>query len=254
MPDAPFPRGYAICSEHRSGSTLLCRLLASTGKLGRPDEFFRHTEFSHRLEREPALLAEVRARASTPNGVYGIKLFTQQFDVTAKARWTERLPGLFFVHLERRDLLGQAISLARALQTEQYVAEEASRREPRYDRRLIARHLGRIADGHARWRRFFARNGIEPVWLVYEELVADPQAAVDAIARRAMLREPAPIAPGVLGMAVQRDRLSEEWRARFVAKAGDLGYLDHPLGRSRVWLRRLARDVGHRGRALSGRR
>ena len=33
-------RGYAICTEPRSGSVFLCRLLRSTGVLGKPTEYF----------------------------------------------------------------------------------------------------------------------------------------------------------------------------------------------------------------------
>ena len=113
---APTPtRGYVICSEHRSGSTFLCQLAASTGRLGIPDEYFRHTEFSVAVDRDPTLLGGILARATTANGVYGLKVFSQQFDATMRARWTQSLPGLRFVHLERRDLLGQAISLVKAL-------------------------------------------------------------------------------------------------------------------------------------------
>ncbi len=41
MPDAQgFDRAYIVCSTQRSGSTLLCELLESTGVAGRPKEFF----------------------------------------------------------------------------------------------------------------------------------------------------------------------------------------------------------------------
>ena len=33
-------RGYAICTAPRSGSNFLCQLLAGTGLLGRPLEYF----------------------------------------------------------------------------------------------------------------------------------------------------------------------------------------------------------------------
>jgi LPS sulfotransferase NodH len=236
-------RGYLICSEHRSGSTLLCELLASTGKLGIPDEFLRHPGFAARFEREPALQDALVRRATSANGVFGLKLFSQQFDVSSKARWIERLPGLRFICLERYDLLGQAISLVRALQTDQYFASQPDKGEPRYDRAAIARHMARIAEGQARWRCYFARNGIEPLWLSYEQLVSDPSAAVAAVAAHVGIEDA--LAPDLarVEVAVQRDGLSEEWRARVVSEMRDLGYLDHRLGKARIWLRRFARDV-----------
>ena len=244
-PGMPATRGYLICSEHRSGSTLLCQWLASTGALGRPEEYFATTESAVAVERDPSLLADVLARATTANGVWGIKLFSQQFDQTMAARWVERLPRPRFVYLERRDLLGQAISLVRARQTRAYLAHESQRAEPRYDTRAIARQLRRLAEANARWRLYLARNGTEVLWLHYEDMVRDPAATVRAVADHVGVAEPAVIDARLIGVTVQRDAITDEWRARFVADAGDPSWLDHPLGRPRVWARRLARDVGH---------
>lgn len=246
--DVRADRGYVICSEHRSGSTLLCRMLSLTGRLGYPDEIFRSPAFCAQVERDPAILNGLIEKASTDNGIYGLKLFSQQFDITSKARWTQRLPNLHYIHLERDDLLGQAISLVRALQTDQYFASQTPRAEPRYDARAIARHLARIAEGQTRWRLFFARNGITPLRLRYEQLVADPQATVDRIAALVGVASPRHLDLATTGTAVQRDAISESWRERFVAESRDLSYLDNRFGRPRVWLRRLARDVGTRVR------
>lgn len=238
-------RGYVICSEHRSGSTLLCQLLASTGQLGQPGEFFSDPLFGFRIERDRSLLEKVVKEATSANGVFGLKVFSQQFDTTSKAGWAARLPNLRFVHLERRDLLGQAISLVQALQTGRFLASQPGRSEPRYDRRLIARHIARIAESHARWRSYFARNGIQPLWLIYEEVVADPQRAVSAIAAHIGLEGEITVDCSSVNVTVQRGAISDEWRARFIAEAGNLNYLDHRLGQGRIWLRRLARDAWH---------
>lgn len=243
-------RGYVICSEHRSGSTFLCELLTSAGLLGRPDEFFRSPEFCVRVEQDPDLLANILRQATTPNGVYGLKVFSNQFDMTMKARWVSRLPNLHFIHLERRDLLGQAISYVKAIQTKRYWSEHAPCGEPRYDRRAIARHLARIADGQARWRRYFARNGIRPLWLIHEDIVADPQGAVDAVAAHLGVGEPTDIDHSFVRAGIMADAVSDQWRSRFVAEAADLDYLDVGFGKSRLWLRRRARDAWYLGHIL----
>lgn len=242
-PATAAPRGYVICTEHRSGSTFLCQLLQSTGVLGRPREYFADSLLGRRLDRDPEALGELLAQSSTPNGVYGAKIITQQFDTTLRSRWAERLPGLHLVHLTRRDLLGQAISCVRALQTDQYLARAVARGEPEYDAALIAGHLARLADNEARWRRYFARNGLAPLWLVYEDVAAEPSRAVAAVAALVGLTEAAVIDPAALSVTVQRDPVSEAWRARFIADAGDLARLDHRHGAWRIWLRRFARDV-----------
>lgn len=234
-------RGYVICSEHRSGSTFLCELLSSTGVLGYPDEFFRDPMFDLQLERDPALLQDILQRASTPNKVFGIKVFSNQFDITSRLRWAE-LPGLTFIHLERRDLLGQAISYVKALQTGRYLPGETARGKPNYDRKAIDRHLRRMSDGQLRWRRYFARNGIDPLWLVYEEMIADPEAALAAVADRMGVNVPKKLDTSAVNLVPLRDEISEAWRIRFIEESRDLNYLDMRLGRSRVWLRRLARN------------
>jgi LPS sulfotransferase NodH len=239
---APY-KGYAICSEHRSGSTFLCQLLASTGVLGRPEEYFSDNLFARAIERDPRALDALAVRAATPNGIYGLKLFTQQFDATMKSRWPERLPDLRWISLQRRDLLGQAISFVRTIQTDRYRSTEPERAQPRYDAAAIAGHLARLADNEARWRRYFAQNGLQPLWLSYEEVVADPAAAVAAVAGHVGLEEAVRPDMAQVAVGVQRDALSEEWRAQFVAEAGDLSRLDHRQGQWRVWLRRFARDL-----------
>lgn len=235
-------RGYVICAEHRSGSTLLCQLLASTGTLGRPDEVFRDTEFNKRVEQDPALIGGIVRSVSTDNGVYGIKVFSNQFDVTMRAGWVEALDDPVFVYLERRDLLAQAISFVKAIQTRRYVASETATGSLRYDAKAIAATLARIADAGARWRRYFARNGITPIWLVYEELIEDPGRAVAAIA--AALGVPAPALDlDRVSLTVQRDEVTDTWRDRFVKERGDPRYLDASLGPLRTLARRAARDL-----------
>lgn len=226
---APVPptRGYAICAEARAGTIYLCRLLASTGQLGRPAEYFHTPERARALRSDPeSELAKIASEAATPNGVYGLKLFSAHFDLVAKTGWVERLPGLAFVHVRRRDLLGQAVSLARAIQTRQYKAADAAVGEPRYDPDLIADCLARTAYGQARWECWFARNGLDPLRLDYEDVVAGPEAAVAAVAQRLWIEGAPAVDWSQIELRVQRDEKSEDWRRRFAAERGDRAYLD----------------------------
>jgi LPS sulfotransferase NodH len=240
--DAAPRRGYAICTEARTGSEFLCAVLASTGILGCPTEPFAKPQRCRAIERRPALFDEILRRRTTPNGVYGFKLFSRQFDNIEGTRWTARAPNLHFVHLERRDLLGQAISYLRALQTDQWTARRQRRAEPRYDGKAIVQVLRLLVQGHARWRLYFASNAIEPLWLVYEEMIADPAAAARAVGRHIGMDEVPEVKLDGLLLDVQRDGASEEWRARFLTEYGDPLHLDHPSGRWRIRLRRFARD------------
>jgi LPS sulfotransferase NodH len=234
-PAASRPRadcGYAICAVGRSGSNLLCQYLSSTGSLGHPLEYFNaaarrilgYPDFPDQPDKQIDCVLTIGA---TANGIYGIKVFPAQLDLVAKAiLWTRLLPNLQFVRLTRHDLLGQAISLARATQTGQWRAIMTPQRPESYDGAKIYECLRAVARERTRWDVFFARNGIAPTVIAYEDLVADPQACVDRVARLFDLPGKAAIETGQVDLTIQRDATTMEWRARFSAEFGNLDELD----------------------------
>ena len=238
---------YVICTDERSGSNLLCHHLESTGVLGRPFEAFKDKVTVAALRRQgPAGLFAHLSRATTPNGVAGFKLFTGHFDLITGTDWLERLPALQFIYLERRDLLGQAISLVKANQTSSFRASSASVAEPWYDAEAITFALRRLTLAQARWRLFFATNGRHPLHLTYEELCRDPAAAVQSVAGLLHI-DVSGIVSSATAMRIQRDEVSDEWRARYVREAGSVRRL-HPLG-----LNALRNSAGTAVRRLVGR-
>ena len=148
------PLSYLVCATERSGSTLLCELLAGTGVAGRPEEYFEFLNASGRVRQpreyfadaaDPSILellaparaaaagaspwaerlAAARERGTTPNGVFGAKMMWAYLgDFLAHGEPEEQLGPLRWVHVERRDTLAQAISLWRAVQTAQWRAED----------------------------------------------------------------------------------------------------------------------------------
>jgi LPS sulfotransferase NodH len=161
---------------------------------------------------------------TTPNGVCALKMFPHHFDQTLGSRWAERMPGLKFVQLIRQDLLGHAISLSIAHQTESYNHRMPERRPALYSREHIQHCMDYLAAGRARWSLFFAQNGICPLMITYEALCEDPQAVVSAIGRHVGAPEASIGTPSV-ALHVQRDQRTSEWRARFIAEARDLASL-----------------------------
>jgi LPS sulfotransferase NodH len=228
----PANRGYAICTSGRSGSNLLCQYLSSTGMLGNPLEYFNGS--GRRLlgcpdyPDEPSQQIDwILTEGATPNGIYGLKVFPAQVELVEKSiRWTELLPNLRFVLLKRRDILGQALSSVRALQTEQWRSSMPARGPARYDGAQIYARLQNAARDYARWDIFFARKAVAPTIIVYEELLADPQSAVDQIAVLFDLRGRARAASERIDLKVQRDATTEEWRARFLDEYRDRDELD----------------------------
>lgn len=223
-------RSLAICSNPRSGSTYLIFLLESTGLLGLPYEWLRgdggtaHWDYENYPRDSEGQLQIMLRDGTTPNGVCSVKMFPEHFDTRTDSGWAERMPGLQYVYLVRQDLLGQAISLSLARQTDSYAHWMPAQREPVYDREHIRRCMDFIATGDARWRLFFANNQITPLYITYEELSQSPQETVDKIAALVGV-EGARIDTTAFNTTVQRNALNDEWRARFIKDQGDLSVL-----------------------------
>ena len=181
---------YIICTSPRSGSTLLCKLLAATGVAGNPDSYFHRPSISEWLadlgltrkpsapEREP--LEEIFRAAiakGTLDGVFGLRLqrhsfafFTEKLAVLypEHSNDVERLQAAFgrtlFVHLTRRDKVAQAVSYVKAQQTGLWHAApdgtELERlsppREPAYDASEIRTCLEEVTAHDHGWERWFA--------------------------------------------------------------------------------------------------
>jgi trehalose 2-sulfotransferase len=228
----PANRGYAICTSGRSGSNLLCRYLSSTGMLGNPLEYFNgsgrrllgYPEYPDDPSRQ---IDWILTEGATPNGIFGLKIFPAQVEQIEKSiRWTDLLPNLRFVLLKRRDILGQALSAVRAMQTEQWRASMPERGSALYDGAQIYERLQIAARDYARWNIFFARRAVAPAVIIYEDLLADPQSAVDQVADLFGLRGQARAAGERIDLKIQRDAITEEWRARFLDEYRDRNELD----------------------------
>ena len=242
-------RGYAICTQPRSGSNLLCQYLSSTDQLGYPLEYFngpaRRALGLADFPDAPELQMEAVLRlGATPNGVYAVKLFASQFATfSRRLRWMDLLPNLHFVYLIRDDLLGQAISWARALQTEQYRATQPAKRLAIYDADLIRSQLMEIVRERAQWEAFFARTGIEPLRIVHERFLEDRSSYVDRVARLVGIENPVADQRKV-DLVIQRDADTEEWKQRFRAENGDPNVLDDPFPNLPSLVRKVRSGLG----------
>jgi len=134
------PLSYLLCGTPRTGSTLLCGLLTSTGVAGRPESYFREPDehaWARRLGVPVAgdgsldyrsFVRAVRIAGSTPNGVFGARVMwgtmqriVEGLDAAPRRHDLDVLVDTFgplrLVHLRRDDAVGQAVSWARAEQT-----------------------------------------------------------------------------------------------------------------------------------------
>ncbi len=218
-------RGYVICATPRSGSNYLCQLLASTGQLGKPQEYFN--THARRKFSDPgyprdryAQIDVVRSTGATPNGIYAAKILPLQYSrVIRKVDLFHALPQLEFVRLHRRDLLGQALSLSRVRQTGQIMASKQANAVPVYKVEDIKACIRDLQAREAIWDQVMREFGVQPLTLAYEDVMRDPQAAVDQVAELMSLA-PIPVNPALVRVTVQRDRETALWRQRFLADTG----------------------------------
>lgn len=240
---------YVICTSPRSGSTLLCKLLAATGISGNPGSYFHRPSISEWLgyfdlapdssAPEPDVLATIFqsaiATGSLDTGVFGLRLqrhsfdfFVQKLAVLHPGRTSdlERIEAAFgrtlFVHLTRLDKVEQAVSLVKAEQTGLWHAApdgtELERTSPPtapvYNAGEIRTWYERFAAYDRDWIAWFARQGIEPLRITYEALSADPLESLRKILSRLGLNCDAAsgVTPGVAKLA---DVTNQHWAERF---------------------------------------
>ncbi|MEO7221725.1 MAG: Stf0 family sulfotransferase [Devosia sp.] len=237
-------RALIICATPRSGTTLLCDLLAETGVTGRPNAFYRREsvpDFARRLGVEDGPDFERRYLAAiTAEGRGTTNLFSMRVMWPSLPEISEKLSVLFpteatdaariasafgtplYLFVERKDKVAQAISRVKAEQSGLWhrdadgsVREQGSEyRTPVYDAAAIEAFIAETTAHEAEWRGWFARESIVPMELTYEGLSADPTATV-ATLLRALGRDPAiasRISPRTAKLA---DAQSRVWAERF---------------------------------------
>lgn len=193
---------WLLCATPRSGSTLLCGLLESSGVAGHPASYFNrrglHDYATGWRVSQPAggridsaYVRAALAAGSTSNGVFGGRLMAESrpeliADLAAEADQPpvselKLLVGQFgrlrFVHLRRLDVVAQAVSWAKSVQTHFWHPGERiepGAEAPHYDEELIGRLVKTVERFEAGWNTWFTQQRITPFEVTYEQLASDP--------------------------------------------------------------------------------
>lgn len=262
---------YLVCASQRSGSTLLVESLAATGVAGRPEEFFQYfassslspqpREWFTGVVEEKVLslldpvrpgavdtrtteewLHDVRAAGASDNGVWGGKVMWNQTPLLiARSRIGSGslrtaigyvLDGdPLYIHVYRKDVVPQAVSMWRAVQTQVWRSSgegsagdgsiDAGRDDAAYDAEGIAHLAGVLTEQERQWRSWFTAEGIDPVRIEFTELTKDPTGITAEIlallGQDRSLAPPPPLRP-------QSNSRSKEWVERYRADAARNGY------------------------------
>lgn len=239
---------YIICTSPRSGSTLLCSLLAATGLSGNPESYFhrpslsawlRHFELSPSpdLSEEEILQMIFKAalKAGRRGGIFGCRLQRHSFDFFVNklsvlypslTKLSECLEATFgrvlYIHLTRCDKVEQAVSYVKAEQTGLWHkapdGTELERltppKEPVYNENQIRTSYEEMVQADHDWKRWFEAEQITPLRITYTALASHPKETLTKILNVLGVDSKAirGVEPGVAKLA---DAISADWVSRF---------------------------------------
>jgi trehalose 2-sulfotransferase len=174
-------RGYLLCITPRSGSSLLSDVLGRTGSVGMAREHFRTPvpDWMATCANLNDVLRMLEDKA--PSGYFGIKgdLF-QMFPLISEGLFAG--PGIFkHIYLTRRDHIGQAISLARAVKTNEWHSHDVSVPDPDLTIEDVLGYLRYLRTMERDWETVFTALQLAPLRLSYEDLVTDPAGVFERI-------------------------------------------------------------------------
>jgi LPS sulfotransferase NodH len=222
-------RTYIVASTPRSGSSLLCEGLESTGIAGRPAEVFA-PDFREQwfdiwaLEASAPFseyIAAARRYGTGRNGVYGMKI--QYMHLEVLANWAaersecvlEKLFGsALFVNLVRRDRRAQSLSWFRALRTNQWFRKGIAPAlpAPDLDPRAVLELQAHLEWQQSGWEAFFKRKSVCHLTVEYEALADNYRGEISRVLAflgldsRAAEFVPSP------SLRRQADEVTRQWR------------------------------------------
>lgn len=220
--------------------------LPATGMSPQPREWFAGTEDPTILElldplqpgtpetATPVAWREhIRNSGRTPNGVWGGKLMWNQTPLLLD--WAAQLPdrsgeGLraairdvigsepFFVHVYRPDVVSQAVSFWRAVQTRVWRGQPDPERDSRaaYHSGAIAHIVTMLRSQENGWRQWFADEGITPLEISYPVLWRNLTSIVGTVL--AAVGQDPQLAPAPV-LERQANQRSDEWVDRYRQEA-----------------------------------
>jgi LPS sulfotransferase NodH len=233
---------YFVCATPRTGSSLLCGLLASSGVAGYPESYFRAQDEALWASRFGLggsstyldFVRQAKAHGTTNNGVFGARVMWGTLnEVIGKLKLAAE-PGsdldtlhacfgeLEFVYLRREDVLAQAVSWALAENSGVWhvIANEPrsiSRQSHPFDRTMIAELMHTIDDHNRAWCEWFASVGVTPHEVCYEDLDEEPLEICTGVLQDLEIDPPAT----ALEVRFQRlrDEVNDDWIRRHRRRA-----------------------------------
>lgn len=225
---------YVIATVPRTGSSYFSHLLWQSGCVGAPLEYLNFlAEGPARLavtdaQQQLALWRSLLQLRTSPNGVFGVKCFSVQLRELQQrnpallrevfSTLLMRGPATRVIKLKRRDRVAHAISYARSAlsgiwRKEQEAAGGAAVVD--YSAQAIEQALTYVDQQEADWDMLFQELRIDPLTLWYEDVLADPQAAVGQVAQFLGVAIDPAAAVDIPAVEKQAQEDSARWRERY---------------------------------------
>lgn len=217
---------YVIATVPRSGSTMLCDLLARNGA-GQPAEHLNpEGTGGFAAATAPGLSTEayLEAERAAAGAILGTKLMVHwlpavraasaELAATDASLLRRLFPGVTYVRLRRRDVVGMAISHALAMATGEW---QGPRRDRPTDRQItmteVDQHLRWLQTCEDRWTAVLGELGVTPYEVTYEELLATPGPTLVGLLKH--LGVPGEVVWTTAATTVQRGAAAADLRRRY---------------------------------------
>lgn len=213
-----------ILSTQRSGSTLLADLLRQSN-VCLPHEYFQPYHYlplladrwgciENGLLNKQAYLDSLFRFRTFPNGWLGINLHGVHLETFARFGDFAGDLNMHYVHLQRRDLISQAVSYEIASQTGQWSSFFKGSGEARYNFRSVKKRLRFIEEQNATIHAYLAERGEPCHTIYYEDLIGKPETMLKTIAGADI--EVPPLRSDALKK--QAGKMNQDWIERFSAR------------------------------------
>ncbi len=227
---------------------MLCSLLKSTGVAGNPESYFRSQDLG-RWSKQWGIsgpdggfdFAEYTQAAITDgqseNGVFAARIMWGTMEEVAQ-ELRNTFPSIAgkdadlifkafgrtkFLHLQREDLVAQAVSRLLAEQTQVWHqldnnALSVPQNKPEYDFAALSLYVQEAGDHQRAWEEWFGFNSIDPHRITYSQLDENPSEVVSGVLDFLSLKLPLTAVLDAPNKRLASD-INEQWIVRFRAES-----------------------------------
>lgn len=224
--NSPVKDVLILFSTPRSGSTLLTDLL-QTNNLCLPHEYFQPFKYlpilaerwgcieNNHLNKISFLESLIKFR-TYPNGWLGINVHGEHLAIFSK--FDDLFPAVnkHYIHLQRQNIIPQAVSYEIAVQTNQWSSKYKSKAEANYNYTAIENKLHRIQRQNALISSYILSRNISCETIYYEDIIAEPLAILKNIIPENIIPDFSPnTISAKSSMKKQSSERNKNWTDRF---------------------------------------